>query len=616
MSANFTPEMDDYEKIKKGPIFIRFVLENFPLITDDFDAMTYYGALCKIVDYMKKLIDNETALENNMTALYDAYNQLQNYVNHYFDNLDVQEEINNKLDEMAESGELETLIAQYLSINAILGFDNIESLKNAEYVTEGTFVETYGYYTKGDGGSAKYKVREIINTDVIDNEKILALNDENLVAELMLEDSLTPEQIGAKGDGTTDDSTKILHAMQIATEYKVPLQLVGQYVIDSSIEFTTGALVVRGSKAQVPTLIAEVSSNQSNLIFGENGKIETNGVANVTFENIAMTGTAKGTGKAIVLKSFKNKIINCSFNSFDIAISTEEGTNWTGENQIVNCNFTNINKCIVLNNGSDGDINGCLAPGNCNYFITGSYDAGFKIENNHDYTTNGSELNGYNLNFIGNYVDGWNKLKFSANSGFNITGNMFIGNIADGDTSQKYAIKFTAATVTSGNISGNMLASNNNNTAFDNLCFIELSDNTYFSNVTISANNIRIAKELFHGGSATKNFYTNIEQNTKASATVTNANATKQTDNVQINGNVVIAHTSYTLSSINNSTIAMLPNICDYWIHCVKMNNSDTYWTYIGDRTIKAQGAYAQATSMEVMSIGVRFQGNIAELGF
>ena len=97
MSANFTPEMDDYKEIKKGPLFIRFVLENFPLLTEDFDAMTYDGALCKLVDYMKKLIDNETALENNMTALYDAYNQLQDYVNHYFDNLDVQDEINTKL---------------------------------------------------------------------------------------------------------------------------------------------------------------------------------------------------------------------------------------------------------------------------------------------------------------------------------------------------------------------------------------------------------------------------------------------------------------------------------------------------------------------------------------
>ena len=225
---------------------------------------------------------------------------------------------------------------------------NIESLKNAEYVTEGTFVETYGYYTKGDGGSAKYKVREIINTDVIDDEKLLALNDENLVAELMLEDSLTPEQIGAKGDGTTDDSTKILHAMQIATEYQVPLQLVGKYKIDDDIEFTTGVLVVRGSKAQVPTLIDERSTGGSNLIFGESGYISTNGVANITFENIGFTGVEKGTGKAIVLKSFKNKILNCSFNSFDIAISTEDGTNWTGENQIVNCDFTATNKCIVF----------------------------------------------------------------------------------------------------------------------------------------------------------------------------------------------------------------------------------------------------------------------------
>ena len=598
------------------PPFKWFILENFPYIEDDFDALTNWQLFCKLGKEMNKIIEKTNLTGEQVEQLTNAFTELQNYVNNYFDNLDVQEEINTKLDEMAESGELENIIAQYLTINSILAFDNINDLKNADYINEGTFVETYGYYEKGDGGSAKYKVREIINTDVIDNEKLLALDNENLVAELMLEDSLTPEQIGAKGDGSTDDSTKILHAMQIATEYKVPLQLVGQYKIDSAITFTTGALVMRGSKAQVPTLIAEVSSNQSNLIFGENGSITINGVANVTFENIAMTGSAKGTGKAIILRAFKNKIINCSFNSFDIVISTEQGTNWTGENQIVNCTFTNVNKCIVLNHGSDSDVNGCLVSGTCNYFITGGSDAGFKIENNHDYSTNGSDLGGYAVTFVGNYVDGWNKLRFSGNSGFNITGNTFIGNFEEGDTSQKYAIKFSATTIVSGNICGNMLSSSDNNIVYDNLCFIDLTDNTYFANVTISGNNCRIAKDMFKGESATKNFYTNIEQNVKCKCSLVNSNATIQTENVILNGNCVIAHTSFNLNSIYNGLIARLPNICDYWIHCVKMDNSDTYWTYIGNREIRAQGAWAQATSMEVFSIGVRYVGNYPQADF
>lgn len=213
MSANFTPEMDDYKEIKKGPIFIRFVLENFPLLTDDFDAMTYYGALCKIVDYMKKLIDNETSLENNMTALYDAYNQLQDYVNHYFDNLDIQEEINNKLDEMAEQGVLADIIAQYIQLQGILAYNSVADMKVATNLVDGSFAETYGYYSYGDGGSAKYKIRQVTNQDVEDDAFIIALNDTNLVAELIVDNNtIDVKTMGAKGDGETDDSIAIQKA--------------------------------------------------------------------------------------------------------------------------------------------------------------------------------------------------------------------------------------------------------------------------------------------------------------------------------------------------------------------------------------------------------------------
>ena len=56
--------------------------------------------------------------------LQNLYELLQNYVNNYFDNLDVQEEINNKIDEMVESGELTQLIETY--INPYIENQNLE----------------------------------------------------------------------------------------------------------------------------------------------------------------------------------------------------------------------------------------------------------------------------------------------------------------------------------------------------------------------------------------------------------------------------------------------------------------------------------------------------------
>ena len=100
---------------KKLPPFKWFVLQNFPFIEADFDAITYYQLLCKIVEYLNKVIDENNAIGEQTENLTNAFNELQSYVEHYFDNLDVQEEINNKLDEMASSGDLERIFSSYLN---------------------------------------------------------------------------------------------------------------------------------------------------------------------------------------------------------------------------------------------------------------------------------------------------------------------------------------------------------------------------------------------------------------------------------------------------------------------------------------------------------------------
>jgi hypothetical protein len=169
---------------KKLPPFKWFVLQNFPFIEADFDAITYYQLLCKIVEYLNKVIDENNAIGEQTENLTEAYNELQSYVEHYFDNLDVQEEINNKLDEMAESGQLTDIIAQYLQLSGILAYNTINDLKNAENLVNGSFAKTYGKNSYNDGLGAFYKIRNVLNTDVIDNDNIVALaNFNNLVAE-------------------------------------------------------------------------------------------------------------------------------------------------------------------------------------------------------------------------------------------------------------------------------------------------------------------------------------------------------------------------------------------------------------------------------------------------
>ena len=90
------------------------VIESFPFIDADFDALTNYELLCKVVEYINKVSANQNILDENNQALYNGYLELKDYVDNYFDNLDVTEEINNKLDAMAEDGYFDDIVKSYL----------------------------------------------------------------------------------------------------------------------------------------------------------------------------------------------------------------------------------------------------------------------------------------------------------------------------------------------------------------------------------------------------------------------------------------------------------------------------------------------------------------------
>ena len=169
--------MKNVEKIKPSGIFTNYIYKAIPLAFDE--SMSYYETLCGILNLLK---NQEIIVNNNADALIE----LQDYVTHYFDNLDVQEEINNKLDEMAESGELEEIIASYLNVNAILAYNTKDDMINAENLVNGSIARTLGNNNYLDGYGAFYKIRTIINTDIIDGVNKIALTNFNtLLAELI-----------------------------------------------------------------------------------------------------------------------------------------------------------------------------------------------------------------------------------------------------------------------------------------------------------------------------------------------------------------------------------------------------------------------------------------------
>lgn len=211
-------------------------LTNFPYIEKDFDAVTDYELLCLVVNHLNEVIKNSNEQNTVIQNLYNAFVALKDYVDNYFDNLDIQEEIDNKLDEMAASGELADIIAQYLQVASVLGFDTKASLKSANNLVNGSITRTLGNHQYNDLGGAYYKIRTITSSDVIDDIKILALsNYPTLVAEMIKTSKMNVNQYGAYGDGIHDDTEAIQYAIndnQFGTIYFCD----GTYLISDTIK--------------------------------------------------------------------------------------------------------------------------------------------------------------------------------------------------------------------------------------------------------------------------------------------------------------------------------------------------------------------------------------------
>lgn len=135
MDANFTP---NYTPVKTTGQFKFWCQKVLPLVYDD--SLSYYELLCKVVNYLNDVISNVDIASENTRRLYEAFISLQNYVNNYFDDLNVVGIINDKLDEMANDGTLNALLnnlkKKYLIISDSYGAGGTQS--GAVYTT---FVE-------------------------------------------------------------------------------------------------------------------------------------------------------------------------------------------------------------------------------------------------------------------------------------------------------------------------------------------------------------------------------------------------------------------------------------------------------------------------------------------
>ena len=228
------------------PHFRRCVIQNFPFIEEDFDALTDYGLISKIVEYLNKVIDRANEFDKYYDELNAAFIALKSYVDNYFDNLDVQEEINTKLEAMADSGELAEAIANIIALNPMFTYDTVADMIASENLTAGCICQTLGKDTLNNGLFATLKDNfggdNYYNEIVISNGR--AYNTDYYVATIPLNDSAN-NLINPYVNDETDTHTRT--PLQYAQDEFTTLTLnAGLGVQDSQSVWQQGTVISNG----------------------------------------------------------------------------------------------------------------------------------------------------------------------------------------------------------------------------------------------------------------------------------------------------------------------------------------------------------------------------------
>lgn len=354
--------MNNVEKLPLRP-FTKFCMSIGQVPTSYLAGLTIEEQLLWLCSYLEKNVI--PAVNNNAEAVEELqalYVQLKDYVDHYFDSLDIQEEVNNKLDDMAESGELAEIIAQYVELKSILAYNNIAEMKEATNLVEGSLCKTFGKTLYNDGLGQFYKVRTITNEDVVDNLTIIALHDNTLVAELLPTNEINVKYYGATGDGETDDINAINKALNYA-ETKSIYNIYfpeGTYLISNQL-IVFSNLNIYGIGAN-SILKAKSNFNDENayksMIRLKNPQMdesETN-TRNISIKNLALNNngvTNAGRDGIIQFRGVRNALI-------ENLIITVNGDNCWGINLFSANQNVLVNKVVINNVSPDNSLGGCL----------------------------------------------------------------------------------------------------------------------------------------------------------------------------------------------------------------------------------------------------------------
>ena len=126
---------NNYKPLKP---FRGWVLENFPFIENDFDALTNYQIFCKIIEYINNIITDVTAIEDSIDDVIKLVNDIKAYVDEYLEDIT---EVKEEIEDIKTA--INTLNTSVISINNELTElkDYTDNLVSGSFDTLKTYVD-------------------------------------------------------------------------------------------------------------------------------------------------------------------------------------------------------------------------------------------------------------------------------------------------------------------------------------------------------------------------------------------------------------------------------------------------------------------------------------------
>ena len=356
------------------------------------ETMSYYEMLVWFTEFLKNQVI--PTVNNNAEAVQELqtlYEELRTYVNDYFDNLDVQDEINNKLDQMLEDGVLEQIIEQYLISSSLWCFDTVSEMKQASNLIDGSYARTLGYFSLNDGAGALYKITD--TQSLTDYQEEL---DSGLYATL-IGDEITITSDLKTGFNDDDDMMSYCFNGNFKTiNIKTNVTVTSSIDIPSNTTINNDAILT-GNMSRV----FSVSNKENIKIYG--GEIKT----------VNEEATSADSYQPILISNCENvEIKNCiirtqSSDGLYIGVGYSESVfdKRTQNILVESCKFINCARNgIVINAGDNILVNNC-------YFDTiNTYLPGHAIDIEYEYRNTSTELYTRNLNITNCYAVNCNTL--------------------------------------------------------------------------------------------------------------------------------------------------------------------------------------------------------------